>query len=191
MFILDEPYISPLLAETLAKNKFEVFKHLSAEKLAPFYDFNLIDETSATSSNIDGKNLKFYLNSENSINWVLENFGETNLAKFINIAKDKFEFRKMLKSIYPKFFFMEVLPENLDKLDIDNIEKPFIIKPTVGFLSLGVHKVRNKDEWYDVVRMLKNEAKTFSRMFPTKVVNSSKFIIEQMISGDEYAIDAY
>src|SRR5574344_145243 len=188
MFILEEPYVSDLLLETLEKNQFEV---LNNEIIKTDKKLNLINASTAINFYKNNTDLKIYSNSENSISWVLNNFSSSNLAKSINIFKDKYKFRELLKPLYPNFYFREISLSELDNLDINTIPKPFIIKPTVGFLSLGVHKVNSNQEWIETIQKLKSEVETFSKLFPSKVVNSSKFIIEEIITGTEYAVDAY
>ncbi len=179
MFILENPYVSKLLLETAEKNQFEVLDNSVARE----YDYNLNFVNDCCD--------KIYSNSENSINWVLENMLNSNTARLINICKNKFEFRKALKSVFPKFFFTEIAFDNLDKVDISSFPEQFIIKPSVGFLSMGVHKVSSHSQWENVVEQLKSEAENFASNFPEAVLSSSSFIAEEIIKGDEFAVDAY
>lgn len=173
MFILENPYVSKLMLETMQKNQFEVLDNSVAREFD--YDLNLVK------SSCD----KIYSNSENSIDWVLSNNSE--IAKLINICKNKYEFRKALKSVYPNFFFDEIT--DLDKADISHYPEQFIIKPSVGFLSMGVHKVSSHSQWKSVVEQLKTEARDFASNFPEAVLSSSSFIVEEILKGDEFAVD--
>lgn len=179
MFILENPYVSELMLKTLEKNGFEVL------------DNSVARECNCDLNFVEGASDKIYSNSENSINWVLENLPNSNIARLINICKNKFEFRKGLKSVYPNFFFTEIAFEDLDKIDISNFPEQFIIKPSVGFLSMGVHKVASHSQWNSVVEDLKTEAENFAKHFPDAVLSSSSFIVEEIIQGDEFAVDAY
>lgn len=181
MFILENPYVSQLLLKTAEKNNFEILKNSVAKEFVNDYKLNLVNFY----------NEKIYSNSENSINQVLENLPNSNIARLINICKNKFEFRKNLKSVYPKFFFTEISFEDLDKTDISNFPEQFIIKPSVGFLSMGVHKVSTHSQWENVVEQIKSEVETFAKNFPETVLSSSNFIVEEIVKGDEFAVDAY
>lgn len=174
MFILEEPYVSDLMIKTLKENNFEVFKN----DFAKDFDLNFTDVITN----------KVYSNSENSIDLVLKD-QNSSLSKIIEICKDKSLFREKLSDIYPNFFYKNVPFDELET--ISNLPFPVIIKPSVGFLSLGVHKVKTSDEWKNTVKLLKEEVKTFKKLFPEKVLNSNNFIIEEVIEGNEYAIDAY
>lgn len=181
MFILENPYISNLMLETLEKNQFEVLENSVAKNFKDKYNLNLVNKNCE----------KIYSNSENSIDWVLNNCKNSNIARLISLCKNKFEFRKALKSVYPNFFFTEISLENLDKIDISNFPEQFIIKPSVGFLSMGVHKVSSHSQWQSIVEQLKSETETFVKHFPDTVLSSSGFIVEEIIQGDEFAVDAY
>lgn len=189
MFILEEPYVSDLMLKTLENNRFEVLENKTAKKYITQYDLNIINANDFI--NKHDKDLKIYSNSENSTDFVLKSFAKSSFAQAVKCFKDKAAFRKMIASVYPKFFFKEVFLEELESIDITAIKFPFIIKPAVGFLSIGVHKVNNADEWVTVVKKIRNEVKSFSKLFPVNVLNSSKFIIEEIIEGDEFAVDAY
>jgi len=81
--------------------------------------------------------------------------------------------------------------QDIDRIDLDELPMPFIIKPAVGFLSLGVHKVVNKQEWLKVKHEIHMEFSNAKSLFPIEVVNASSFIIEEVIAGNEFAFDAY
>lgn len=182
MFIIEEPYISELMLKTLEKNQIPVLD----TELARSYGYNL--------NYVKGENDEepiIYANSENAINYVLKTYPNSNLSKIINICKDKYEFRNRLQPLYPDFFFEEILLEDMEDYDIAELPIPFIIKPTIGFLSMGVHKVTSYEEWEKVINQIKEESKTFGKLFPKEVLNSSGFIMEEIIEGQEYAVDAY
>lgn len=191
MFILEEPYISQLLLKTLEDNQYKVINNSVVKKYLNDYKLNIIDEKSAIDFYKNNNDLKLYSNSENSINWITKNFNNSSISNLIELCKNKVEFRKALKPLYKDFFFREISLKDIDNLNINEIKLPFIIKPAVGFLSLGVHKVQNKDEWYDIKNKIKTEVKYFENLFPKKVLNSSNFIIEEIIQGEEFALDAY
>ncbi len=193
MFILDEPYVSSLLLETVLKNGYEILENDFMKAEAATYNcngfcgkFNFVSKKEALDVIENGK---IYTNSENSINFIMENCPNSNFAKVISLCKDKFQFREALKPLYPDFFFEEISVEELDKIKFGNVGKPFIIKPAVGFLSLGVHKVRSKEEWERVKTEIRAEISEISKLFPKSVLNISKFIIEEIIEGEEFAID--
>jgi len=91
----------------------------------------------------------------------------------------------------PDFYFQEVAFSELDDVVIDKIPIPFIIKPNVGFFSLGVHKVSSVEEWKEVKAAIKAETAQKDELYPAEVLDTTSFIIEENIEGEEFAFDAY
>jgi len=132
-----------------------------------------------------------YLNSENSIEWIVDHLSFSELPQHINVFKNKVLFRDRVREMFPNLYYKELDVNELKGFDIDNIKKPFIIKPAVGFLSLGVHTVNTNQDWVKVVEAIEKEMVEVKSMFPKEVLNTTKFIIEEYIDGTEYAFDAY
>ena len=190
MFILNPPYISELLKETIKKNKYKVVKNSASVEEMTDYEF-LLDDSSVIDIAKNNKDFKLYANSENSIEWIINNLDFTDIPQKINLCKDKVKFRKLLQRIYPDFYFREITVDEIKLLDKNNLKYPFILKPAVGFLSFGVYPVNNEADFERVILNIDKDIDNFKNVFPKEVVDSSKFIIEEMIDGEEYAVDAY
>jgi len=188
MILLDKPYVSQFLKDTITKYNFST---LDTGDVIENGEIALISSEEIIQKFKNEPNSRLYTNSENSINWVSTHLAFTKLPEYINLFKNKVEFRKLIKSIYPDFFFKEVSLEELDQIKLEELPMPFIIKPSVGFLSLGVHKVTNKDDWTFVKQEIGQEFTDAKSLFPIEVVNASSFIIEEVITGNEFAFDAY
>ncbi len=91
--------------------------------------------------------------------------------------------------MYPDFYYRELKLEDIHKLTNEEIRFPFVIKPSVGFLSIGVHIVLNEKDWINAKDKLTTE--NLKSIFPPSVLNISNFIIEDYIIGEEYAVDYY
>jgi len=191
IMILDKPYVSTFLKKTLEEIEVSVLKNESISEFALSDRISVSEETTLIKKLNEDDNNLIYCNSENSIDWIMENLNFLDLPEKIKIFKDKVRFRELLKEIYPDFFYQEIKFEDLDRVNIAEIRKPFILKPSVGFFSMGVFKLNNTDEWSKALDQLKQDVKQFKRDFPIEVVNPDKFIIEEYIEGEEFAIDAY
>ncbi len=191
LLILDKPYVSKFLEKTILEMNLPILKTELIE------EFNLDKNIIFLNSNEFINKVKkeqevlIYTNSENPINWIVNNLSFTDLPKKINLFKDKLKFRRLLRNIYPNFFYREVRFDELEEIDIKEIKTPFIIKPAIGFFSIGVYKVNNALEWKNVVKKLKAEKNKMSSNYPIEVINTNKFIIEENIEGEEFAIDIY
>ncbi|MBN2595577.1 ATP-grasp domain-containing protein [Labilibaculum sp.] len=188
MILLDKPYVSKFLKETIVKYNFPT---LDTGNVTEKGELLLISSEQIVQHFRDNTNSRIYTNSENSINWVVNHLSFTKLPQYINVFKNKIEFRKLIQGMYPDFFFKEVLFKDLDEIQPAELPMPFIIKPAVGFLSLGVHKVVNEDDWLRVKQLICEEFTDAQALFPIEVVNASSFLIEEVIAGDEFAFDAY
>jgi len=96
-----------------------------------------------------------------------------------------------MRPMLPDFYFQEVPFGELDALDIKTMPLPFVIKPNVGFFSLGVHKVNSAADWDAVKAAIKAEVNERDETYPDEVLNTKSFIIEEIIEGEEFAFDAY
>ncbi len=191
MIFVDKPYVSDLLKETIRENKYPVVQTEVAKELGFNKGYNFLSEEDAIQSAKSTKPLLIYTNSENSIGWIAEHLKFTGLPEKINLFKDKGKFRKMIKPLFPDFYFKEVLVNDLDELDIDHVPLPFVIKPSVGFFSVGVHLVSSRDEWEDTKNAIRADLHAMEDTYPREVIDTSVFILEEIIEGDEFAVDAY
>lgn len=193
MFILDHPYVSEFLKDTAAEMQIPVLKNEMAVRLNTDIEkeLKLLEEAEFIELIKSKSECTLYSNSENSIGWISENLGFTGLPEKIELFKNKIKFRQMLERIYPDFYFQGIDFEKLDEIRVENIKKPFIIKPAVGFFSLGVYKVSSDKEWDSVLRRIKAEVEEIKGRYPVQVLDVEKFIIEENIEGEEFAVDAY
>ena len=191
MFFVDEPYISDFFKQTIRDNQIPVVNTEAAQKLNLLPGTLLISEEQAVKKVRESESHLFYSTSENSIGWIAKNLAFSDLPKKIEQFKNKAKFRELTQSMFPKFFFKEVLIAELESVQIDGFPLPFIIKPNVGFFSMGVHKVTNTKEWEKTIAAIREEIEQMRGLYPDEVLGTGSFIIEQCIDGDEFAVDAY
>jgi hypothetical protein len=189
MILIDNPYISDFLIKTIKENNFEIIATKEAESLINDDSVNWISENDAKKKLLISPNPLIYTNSENSLTWILNNLKETKLPNQIRLFKDKLKFRELTKSMFPDFLFRKIKIEDIQTLDIDKLKLPFVIKPSLGFFSIGVHIIRNKANWYAAQKELNYD--NLKSIYPKEVMDASTFIIEEYIAGEEFAIDAY
>jgi hypothetical protein len=189
MIIFDEPFVSDVLFQTAKKNKFPVLENDYVKTIKGYEELNLFPAERFI-ERFKTKPL-IYTNSENAIGWINENLMFSDIIERIDMFKNKAKFRDLLSGMYPDFYYQEVEFEQIEHLKAKDLKFPFIIKPAVGFFSLGVYYVADKDSWKDVREKLITETKKAREYYPEDVLNSSTFIIEEVIEGVEYAIDGY
>lgn len=188
MIILEQPYVSKFLLDTIKKNAFSVLKNKISQSY--FNETTLTNEDAAIQAYREKHEL-FYTNSENAINWFTKHLPHDKITYMIDVCKNKAVFREKLASLYPNYFFSEYSYVKLKQIKTQNLKFPCILKPCIGFLSLGVYPIKNEKEWDTTLQKLTNEIERIQDLFPAEVVNVNNFIIEQFIEGDEFAIDGY
>ncbi len=189
MILIDQPYVSDFLVKSIKENNLEIIATPEAKALISDNSLNWISENDARNKILNTPNPLVYTNSENALTWVLNNLKETKLPDQIRLFKDKFKFRELTKDLFPDFLFKKVNLDEIQALDVDELKLPFVIKPSLGFFSIGVHIVHTKSDWIAAQKELNYE--NLKSIYPKDVMDSSTFIIEEYIEGEEYAIDAY
>lgn len=191
MIILDQPYVSDFLQQTIRAHKLPLALTDTARALGFNGEAYSLDEVTAVHAIRISPNLPIYTNSENAIGWIARHLAFTGLPAQIALFKDKVKFRELIRPLYPHFFFRSIPLNDLDELDITGLPLPFVIKPAAGFFSLGVHKVASAAEWAGVKAAIRTELAQANGLFPREVLDTAVFIIEECIQGEEYAMDAY
>jgi hypothetical protein len=131
------------------------------------------------------------MTSENAIHWLAQYPEATRYYQTLQQFKNKLLFRRMLLPLYPKYRFLEVKVSEFDQLAEMNCPYPCIIKPAVGFFSLGVHRVNRPEDWPVVIQRIRSDLTSINNEYPAEVVSSETFIVEEVIEGEEFAIDGY
>lgn len=191
MFFVDKPYVSDFFKMTVRDNAIPVVGTDIAKELGLYSGTKVISEDRAIEMARELDNLTVYTTSENSIGWISKHLAFINLPEKIALFKDKLKFRELTKSIFPNFYFKKVRVEDFKKVQFNEMPLPFIIKPTVGFFSMGVYKVSNFEEWTNTIDSIIAEIDQIKDLYPAEVLDTSSFIIEQCINGEEFAVDAY
>ena len=190
MIILEKPYVSAPLVDYLEKKQIPVLHNDMAQWLTEQgHRLNLLNDTQFVECYQQNKQL--YAVSENALVWLYAQLPESELVQKVKILKDKAEFRRICQQIYPDFYYKEVEMKALRNLNPDELPLPLVLKPSVGFLSVGVYIVRNKEEWQAALDDIDQNFAKQCAVFPETVVRSEMFVLEQFIEGEEYAVDAY
>jgi hypothetical protein len=189
MIILEEPYVSNLLIQTIKKNDIPVLANHKAIELNLTKHNKLFNSSEMISEYRNNQIL--YSNSENSIEWINNNLKNHQIVEHIDTFKNKFVMREKLKDIYPDYYFKEINIKDIESINFDDLKIPFVIKPSYGFLSFNVFSVSNRNEWDNAVNLIQKNIREYKSVFPENVISSEKFIIEEYIDGTEFAADAY
>lgn len=189
MFLLDAPYVSDFLKRTVQQLGQSVLDTPGARRATAGASIDFMDEIDFVSRLGAGE--RVLANSENALAHIFECGCNDDLARQINICKDKALFRETVAGIHPDYRFMRSTPDALADLDISNMQCPFVVKPARGFFSLGVHVVNDHGQWPEIVERIRGERAAMNAEYPEAVVDAGEFIVEDGIHGEEYAVDVY
>ena len=190
MIILDEPYASDPLLDWMESSGHPVLANdftraLTAEGRA----LNLVADDEAVRRLEAGE--RVYTNSENALAWILDQAENPVLTDAIRLFKDKAAMREKLAPLNPGLFYATVSREELEGINVDDLPLPVVLKPAVGFCSMGVYVIEERDDWANAVADIARHEAEWRARYPEGVVGSGVYVIEGYIAGTEYALDAY
>jgi len=191
MFFVDKPYVSDFFKKTVRDNAIPIVGTDIASEMDLYHGTAVIREEDAIEMIRNSDNPILYSTSENSIGWIAKRLAFSNLPEKIELFKNKLKFRELTKSAFPDFYFKGVHLEDLKAIQVTELPFPFIIKPAVGFFSMGVYKVSSHGEWMTTIDSIIAEISQIKDLYPGEVLDTRSFIIEQCVAGDEFAVDAY
>lgn len=191
MFILEEPYVSDLLVATVGELGLPVLRTPMAELRLPATLAGLLRDDAAFAAAARAPGARLYSNSENAIGWIAAHLADSDLPRQIELFKDKLAFRDLVADLYPDYRYAGVPIGELRAFDPGRLRPPFVVKPAVGFFSLGVHVVGSAEAWPGVVDEIEHEVRALGRLYPEQVLDLDHFVVEEVIQGEEFAVDAY
>ena len=191
MFILEDPYVSSHLRQAAIGLGDPVLDNAKARAELGDSAAHRLDDAAFAAHYREHQGARLYTNSENALAWVRTHLADTALPAQIESLKDKLRFREMLAPLDPTYRFREARLDELDGVDVTEFGGAFVAKPAVGFFSLGVEIVADERAWPAAVTRLRAAAHRFRGLYPEAVLDLDRFVLEQVIEGDEFAVDAY
>lgn len=188
MIILDKPYVSNFLKCSASRQNLPVLDTAQARAMAGDADLRFTPKSAFFP---EARTSRIYANSENSLDLIMRELGDSPVAEMIETCKDKALFRDTIADMYPDYHYTRLEVDELEDFDPSSMPLPFIIKPARGFFSLGVHRVEDDDEWPEVKEAILREQDRLNDQYPSEVVNAGTYIVEEAAGGEEYAVDVY
>ena len=190
MIILDEPYASVPLLDWMEASAHPVLANEFTGKLtAGGRALNLVDAAECARRLEAGE--RIYTNSENALAWILDHVENPTLTDAIRLFKDKAAMREKLAPLSPGLFHETVDRAGLEAVNVADLPLPVVLKPSVGFCSMGVYVIEEPEDWAAAVADIARREDGWHERYPESVVGSSEYLIEGYLAGTEYALDAY
>lgn len=191
MIVLEEPYVSEVLLNYLENTQMPVLNNDFAVKCKQNYKLNVIDDKTFLKNYEQMAEPRIYTVSEYALDRVCSILKGKNIVEQVTLLKDKYAFRQACKDLYEGFVFKQIKYSDLFSFDINTIQLPIVLKPSVGFLSAGVYTIENKQDWQDALKDIEKNFKELSALFPDTVVGDERFLLESYIKGTEFAVDVF
>lgn len=190
MIILDDAYVSNRMCRYLELSRQPVLESaMSLQLREQGVRINIVPETQAIERIDAGEPL--YAMSESHFGWVTEHVSRKNILHGLSIFKDKERMRTLLAPMYPDYFFQAIDAKDLPHTPFPAEHAPFVLKPSVGFLSLGIYIIRTEQDWVRAIADIDANRDGWAQWYDQSVIGSGRFIMESLIEGAEYALDAY
>ncbi len=189
LVLLDGPYVSRYLRDTIREADLPVVR-TAAEVDWSLLGVGVLSEAEGRARLQAEPQLIVLTNSENALGWLADNASGTPLPAWIELFKNKARTRDLLRPMYPDFRYREISADRLASWEPADMPFPFVIKPAVGFFSLGVHLVTDRAHWERLRPELAAEVQAAASQYPSQVLDAALFLAEECIVGQEYAIDA-
>jgi hypothetical protein len=112
MLLIDEPYVSDFLIDTIRDYHFKIISTPIARELINDDALEWLTENDAIKLKKSNSLHPLYSISENGLDWIEQNLKGSELARQISVLKDKFKFRELIKNTFPNFYFKQVSLED-------------------------------------------------------------------------------
>ena len=189
MMIVDEPFAAPVLVEYLEQTQEPVLANSMARKLAAEHCINVLESEQFAEQLNAGARL--VCTSENAFDWIAEHAENKVMTDAVATFKDKARMRQLLRPMYPDLECREVPTDQLGSVSFNELQPPFVLKPTVGYCSAGVYVVNSRTEWDSALADIQQNLAVWRSRYSESSLAEDSFIIEPYLDGIEYAVDAY
>ena len=191
LLLVDEPYVSPSLRKAIAALGLPLVLTAAARGLGFTATFTTLDEDEAVALAERAGRLQVLTTSENALGWLAKKLPRAPFQDAIRSFKDKALFREHTAALDPGFFFRRVSLGDIELLSHEDLPLPLILKPRVGFFSMGVVRIAHPRDWAIASALLQAEFERYRSLYPEVVLGTRDFLLEALIPGEEFAIDAY
>jgi len=191
MILLDQPYVSELLLGAIRERELPVVATPEALSFGVADMPSVLSEAEAVERARATPDPTVYVVSESSYTWIRAHLAGTVLPERIARFKDKARFRSETAALFPGMAHRALTLDELGGFDPSSFPRPFIVKPAVGFLSLGVRRVDAPGDWPAALDAIRGELRAAEGLFDEATLDATRFLVESCVEGREFAVDAY
>ncbi|MBT8038987.1 MAG: ATP-grasp domain-containing protein [Gammaproteobacteria bacterium] len=191
MIIASGPYLSSHFVSTVERNRWPVVDAGGAAECGMGGRVRFIDSGEAAERVRSRPDCRVLTSGEHALAWVDKELAGTGAERATQRFKDKVAFREAARPVFPDIVFRELSMDQLEDFSPDLSMYPFVIKPAVGFFSIGVRTVHTPFGWKAVRRQIGHDIAAARAYFPEHMLSQTRLMIESYIEGEEFAVDGY
>lgn len=188
MFFLASPFVSDFLIDTAIRHEIPIVTEDALLNSIP--KLRHADELGIVKTETDVPE-KIIFNDPAALDLLKKQDKAHRVIKLADLLSNKFDFRNKLQSLNPNIHFTLIKAANLSKYKHSPIGYPCVIKPIRGISSMGVYKCLCSADWNKAMDSLKYTLPKNLVGFKSSAVDTESYLVESLIAGDEYAVDAY
>ena len=181
MMIVDEPFAAPELIEYLERTQQPVLANGMAKKIAAQHSICMLDDAEFAARVNAGERL--ICTSENAFGWIAEHVGGKTMTGAVAAFKDKARMRALLAPMYPQMEYREVPTAQLPSVNFEELHTPFVLKPNVGYCSVGVYVVDTREQWEAALADIHENLAVWLSRYAESALGEGSFIIESYLDG--------
>lgn len=133
---------------------------------------------------------KIYSPTESALDAIIQHSDDPCFCNAVESLKNKAQFRKLMRSLYPNFYFRTITLDALVSLQLDRSKK-YVVKPVKGFFGTAVKVIDSTSDLQVLHDEMTAELEHNCRYFSPSVLSQNQLIIEEYLEGEEIAVDMY
>jgi hypothetical protein len=133
---------------------------------------------------------KIYSPTESALDAIMQHSDDQRFCNAVHSLKNKAQFRQLMQTLYPDFFFQTISLDELPHIALDRSRK-YIVKPVKGFFGTAVKEISPETDLHALHAEIAAELQQNSQYFSSTILSRDQLIIEQYASGEEIAVDMY
>ena len=189
MMIVDEPFAAPELIEYLECTQEPVLLNSMAEKILERHSIKALGDKEFAARVNAGERL--ICTSENAFSWIAQHIEDKAVTGVIATFKDKARMRKLLAPMYPSLEYCEIPTAQLKEVCFEDFSAPFVLKPNVGYCSVGVYVIESRQQWDAALADIDENMAVWRSRYAKSALDEGSFVVESYLEGTEFAVDAF
>lgn len=188
--LLNCSFVSDVLLNYLRENQIPVFAQGELKEKLLHQNISVLGEECIKQRLASGECIPYSNATECFVPLIMDACPNAGFAKAIKLFNNKALFRETLRELSPNFYFKEISAQDAASFTPPE-GKELILKPKVGFWSIGIRKFSGKEGFQKALAEALAEIEEYKKRPNSPKIDSVNFLVEEVAKGEEFACDAY